>query len=100
MTRSTVAVDDISFSVPSSINNEQVIHQLLSDNDFIRDAVRNHMDEYARNHTNHPQPRKREEKAVTYPAMSCSMGRFFRSFVRSSGNDSSAQSAYSSAYMR
>ena len=121
-TRSTVAVDDISFSVPSSINNEQVIHQLLSDNDFIRNAVKSHMDEYSRNNPNLPSEntyqdnnnnernidgnntKTNEKSSVTYPAVDCRLGRFFRSFVRSNGGatgPSSGQSAaYSSAYMR
>merc|ERR1711862_89808 len=98
-------------------NNEEVIHQLLNDNDYIRDAVRNHMEEFSKQQSllidkqerqKERLKKQREEnkkkQQVTYPGMTCGLGGLFRGFMNTStanvsGGQSVADSAYSSTYM-
>jgi len=94
-----VAVDDKS--------NEEVIYQLYNNDDYIRDAVRNHMEEFSKqqallsNNQRMQKERlkkqsvenKKNKQEVSYPAMTCGLGGLFSSFMKStSGNVSSGQS--------
>merc|ERR1712174_158397 len=82
-------------------NNEEVIYQSYNDNDYTRDAVRNHMEEFSKQQAllndNQKMPKerlmkqreesKKNKQEVSYPAMTCGLGGLFRSFMKSSSGN-------------